>query len=925
MNRIRVVIIVSLLCLTEFLSAQAEITVNTFLKYNELYKSGDFKRAEKLMLNIVNSHEILPDGYLSAAYNNLGVFYNRLGLYAKALDCFNRAEAQIIKNSNEAWILPDVYVNKARTYTYQKVFPTAINYLEKGIRLFLNIKNPDYSTLTNISTAYLNIGIVYFSLKEYKTALVYFNKSLRLKIENNLTEKALIYLNIAKTYSQTDNPALAEEFYKKSISTFRSEFGEDHYRMSDLYFYYGLFLKSVNRNKESLDAYHKALSICLANYGEKHSLVSLSYKLIGDHFMNQNNCDSALFYFQKSIISVVNGFKNPDIRSNPNLDSVIFDIRLLDNLKSKASALEQYSYLQNDIKVRVNTIRSGLETIELSLRLIDRIRSNYLSEESRMYLAENEKETYLFAIHLARVCNELSGSDSTAAIMYGIAGKAKAAILRNEITAGKLFYSVGIPDSIRIRKDNLTAGIAAYNNLVLEESGKKEPDNKKISLWKDNLFEMNRENEKLATRINDEYPQYRKLLSKTEPLALKEIQKQLRRDETIIDYLLSNQYVSGKRKLFIFLISKNNISFLETALDSMFSKNADIIHSNNQLSSSSGESGISAGSNASALYYMYENLIRPVESKLSAKRLVIIPDEEIGLLPFDAFLRNKPSAGQTGYEGLGYLIRDYTFSFGYSSSLISTERTELKGGSRVFAFSPDYNNTGPGTASPHQLKGAGDETASILKIFRGKEFTGRQATESNFRKAMKTPAIFHLAMHSLSDSSDSKYSCLVFDKQSDTVSDGNLYNYEISLSRINSPMVVLSACNSGTGTLYHGEGLMSLARGFILAGASSVVKTAWEVNDETSAAIIKRFYFYLSNGSAKDEAMRLAKLDYIRNNPPVYSNPYYWAAYEVLGDNSPVVQKYRTSLIILIILIVPAAAALIIYFRRRRIFSARSL
>ena len=52
------------------------------------------------------------------------------------------------------------------------------------------------------------------------------------------------------------------------------------------------------------------------------------------------------------------------------------------------------------------------------------------------------------------------------------------------------------------------------------------------------------------------------------------------------------------------------------------------------------------------------------------------------------------------------------------------------------------------------------------------------------------------------------------------------FNYEISLSRLKSPMIVLSACNSGSGTLYHGEGLMSLARAFILAGASSVVMTS---------------------------------------------------------------------------------------------------
>ena len=111
---------------------------------------------------------------------------------------------------------------------------------------------------------------------------------------------------------------------------------------------------------------------------------------------------------------------------------------------------------------------------------------------------------------------------------------------------------------------------------------------------------------------------------------------------------------------------------------------------------------------------------------------------------------------------------------------------------------------------------------------------------------MQEPAIFHLAMHTVSDSTNSRYSYMLFDTHNDTLEDGRLYNYEISLSRLKSPMVVLSACNSGTGTLYHGEGLMSLARGFILAGASSVIMTSWAVNDEISADIISGFYHSLA-------------------------------------------------------------------------------
>jgi CHAT domain-containing protein len=239
----------------------------------------------------------------------------------------------------------------------------------------------------------------------------------------------------------------------------------------------------------------------------------------------------------------------------------------------------------------------------------------------------------------------------------------------------------------------------------------------------------------------------------------------------------------------------------------------------------------------------------------------------------------------------------------------------------VYAFSPDYGNTDTWQRELNYLQGAEREIESVLRWFKGKRFTGSEASETNFRKAIQKSAIFHLAMHGISDTLDSRYSCLIFDPQNDETNDGKLYNYEISLSRISSPMIVLSACNSGSGTLYQGEGLMSIARGFLLAGASSVIKTLWDVNDETSALIISRFYYHLSRGKNKDEALRYAKLEYINSHPPVYTNPYYWAAYVVLGDNSPAARNNNTVLIIGVLLII-IAGAVIIYFRRRTIFSA---
>ncbi len=914
--------------LVDSIKAQNEDINILFKKFIDSYSTGDLVKAEDILQSILKSKIPVTEKYKGAIYNNLCAINTMMGRYQIAIDYNNKAENLMKGINQESQEYGDICINKASIYNIEKSYDLAIEYLEKGIRIYkkLNYSN-NKQLLQNLSAAYLNLGIAFYEIKNLESASEYFDRSVELKQNYELTGLSLVYLNIAKTYAKTKDTIKAEEFYLKSISDFEKEFGNDYYRMAEVYFDYGLFLKSTGKGKEALDAHKKSLLICLKNYGEKHTLVSLSYKHIGDDYINLNEFDSALYYYQKSLIAVVNDFNNTDIYSNPSVDSAIFNIRLLDNLKSKARALGMLAGQTPDRELKLKISRKSLETIELAMQLIDRIRDNYPSEESRIYLSENEKETYLFAAQQANNVFNLTKEYPVALLMYNIAQKAKSANLRNEIGENELLYMSGVPDSIRNRENILSGNISAYNNLILEELRNKEPDNGKISLWKDAIFDMNRENEKTVELINSEYPQYHELTLKAEPATLNEIQNNLSKDETIVDYLLSTQVTEGKRKMYIFLITKNSLKFLATGLDSLFETNVKVIREYPLLKQHSVEQAGLFGKYTTALFYMYENLIRPVEDQLDGKKkIIIIPDEEIAWLPFDAFLKSKPSPDQTDFEGLHYLINDYTFSYRYFSSLNAGKEQKYGRGVSVYAFAPGYAEGTSNGKRQEYLQGAESEIEAIFKLFNGKKFTGPTATEANFRESLKSPAIFHLAMHSLSDSSDSRYSYMLFDTGTDSSDDSRLYNYEISISRISSPMVVLSACNSGSGTLYHGEGLMSMARGFILAGASSVIKTSWEVNDETSAAIISRFYFHLSKGKPKDEAMRLAKIEYIKDNPPVYKDPYYWAAYEVLGDNSPVKYNIVTPLRVSVLLILfCAAGGLLYYFKRRRIFSAGSL
>jgi CHAT domain-containing protein len=894
-------------------------------KYLELYKSGDILNAEKCLMQIIDSGNKIPERYETFVYNGLGITSLFLSRYGDALKYYSLAEKSIDVKTDSTAALGGVYVNKAMIYGNLKSYPVAIEYFEKGIRIYNSVKNPDILIKDYTSKAYLNYGIVLYETGEYNKALDYFEKSNGIKLKFKLSGTALVGLNIAKCYVKLSRFSEAEKFFKESIDLFISEFGPDYFRLPEIYFEYSQFLYDSGRHDESLEILNKASSICLKNYGEHHSLTSYSYKLIGDFYLNQPDYDTALKYYQRSLISIAIGFNNPDVFANPSIDTSLFDIRLLDNLKSKALALELLSGKQENNEMKIKTLKSSLGTIYLALDLIDRIRNNYNTEESRIYLAENEKDTWISAIHIAGSLYTLTGNSPIVQKMYSFIGRAKAAVLRNEISENDLLLSSSVPDSLIEKQRNLTGNIGGYEKMIFEESKEANPDSSKISMWKDALFDMNREREKVSDEIDRQFPRYHDLLLKTEPLPLGDIQKKLAGNETIIDYMLSDKYSDGKRKLYIFVITRNSLEFRETSLDSAFRLNAEIIRKGDNPSANEGDSKAIFRNYTGALCYMYQTLFRPVEKLVKGRRIIIIPDEEIAWLPFDTFIKTLPQSYQADYENLQYLVYDYTFTYAFSSSLIFSNNIRLKKEEEVLAFSPDYGNGDFAGTNSGKLRGAEDEIGSIFKWFSGIKFTGDQVTETNFRKTLQDRAIIHLAMHSICDTINSKYSFLLFDTKNDSANDGRLYNYEISLARVISPMVVLSACNSGSGTLYHGEGLMSLARSFMLAGASSVVKTSWEVNDETSAALIASFYYYLSKGNSKDEAMNLARIEYIRNNPPVCSNPYYWAAYEVVGDNTPVTHNRRSYEVILSIVVILAAGFAVFYLRRRRIFSARPL
>ena len=131
-------------------------------------------------------------------------------------------------------------------------------------------------------------------------------------------------------------------------------------------------------------------------------------------------------------------------------------------------------------------------------------------------------------------------------------------------------------------------------------------------------------------------------------------------------------------------------------------------------------------------------------------------------------------------------------------------------------------------------------------------------------------------------------------------------------------VVTLSACNSGVGKLYAGEGVMSIAKGFAYSGAPNMVMTLWPVSDQATEAIMRLFYQYLKEGMPKHKALQKAKLVFIKEYQIGHRHPQLWGGLIVIGNTNPVDSLAEVKSSNLWIILGSLLALLILFFLMKK-------
>lgn len=873
----------------EELLKNEEILSNENKKYvfisltQSYYYIGNYEKAIEYSNKTINDFYKINISSDENYYNCLIIksqsFYH-IGNYQLALENIEKAEESISKNilkNKEKAIF--VFYHKAIIYYETGDYEKSLLYYEKSLRL-LNNENKNY-----LSKIFNNIGSVYLKKEEYQKAKEYYQKSIAIKEEISPADLANSYNSYAIASKLSGEMKTAEKYYKKAILN-RLKYNSGHPDLAKDYLNYGDFCMAINEYSKAISYYYKANRLFVNFYGQKNNLTSASLVAIADYYLKTKNTSNALKYYQSALISVCENFNIDDINFNPSITDVSSKLYLLKALKGKAQAL---SINGNDFA----DLNLSLKTYQLAIQLIGELSKAYISDESKMFLNENEKDTYVAAMEISKKLFNLSNKAEYISLAFNYAEKSKASALMANIRANEAIKYSKIPSFVQNIEQNIKTEIAGNEKILYSENFKTSKDIETINNLRNKIFELKQNQEKFYQFLDRNYSDYYNLKYKNQVTDIKVLQNNLKEKEAIIEYVLT------ENKLYSFLITNDYFTLKSQDINKDFFENIETVR-NFSSKNTYGNSSLSDLNNyTSASYKLYEHLLKPFENIISWNHLILIPDKELNLISFETLLNKAIVCNDFNYSKLPYLIREHAISYSYSASLVfSKANTDLQSGSsRLLAFAPSYkpqtNINGQLAFNSRQnsnaaLPYAKDETNGISKFFDGQILTDYNANKKNFINKLNNFDILHLAMHAELNDENPMYSRLIFSESAYGNNDGTLNTSDIYNMNIKSKLIVLSACNTGDGKIRNGEGVMSLARAFLYAGCPSVVMTLWSVEDRAGSELMISFYNYLAKGFTKDKALQLAKIDYLNNNPASKTHPYFWAAYVPIGDQRAV-------------------------------------
>jgi CHAT domain-containing protein len=352
----------------------------------------------------------------------------------------------------------------------------------------------------------------------------------------------------------------------------------------------------------------------------------------------------------------------------------------------------------------------------------------------------------------------------------------------------------------------------------------------------------------LKKDLQEKAPELAALVSVTTP-ATAEIQGKLTPEETLLEY-----YFTGKN-WYVFILTSGLITAQKLTITDL-ERNIEALRKTITNHNSTGYSQYTQA--------LYRQLLAPIAPAVKTNKLIIVPHGALHYLPFSALA-----------DGKEYLIDRFSLRTLPSTSVLSFLQVRAKkteAGTALILGNPNLGNP------KYDLKFAQDEALAIGEILpKSKVLLRAEATETNLKTYGSQYSFIHLAVHGTFDLDKPLNSALLLARDKDNdglLRAGDLYNLSL-----NADLVTLSACETALGKVATGADVVGFTRGFLYAGARSLISSLWQVDDQATRDLMVAFYSNLQS-MTKDEALRQAQLKVKKQ----YQHPYYWAAFVLTGS-----------------------------------------
>ncbi|HEY8460215.1 MAG TPA: CHAT domain-containing tetratricopeptide repeat protein, partial [Blastocatellia bacterium] len=839
-----------------------------------------------------------------ATLNNIGSAYWASGDALLALDYYNRTlplRRALRDLAGEARALNNIGTVYSALGEPQKALESYLQAL--SLRRQANDRAGEAATLGNI-------GLIYHGLGEPQKALDYNEQAIPLRqYAGDRRGLAYSYRNIALAHSGLGDEQKALDYHRQALAIFREI--RDRRGEAQILNLMGWVYNNLGDYRKALDHLSQALPICRkAGY---RGAEAMAHEEIGRVYMEwgaARDLDKSLDHYRQAL-AIQRAIKSPQGETQ--------------SLLGIARAERERGNLAE-----------ARASVEAAIKIIESLRSRITVQDLRASYMSVNQDLYEFYIDLLMAMRGAPDSEDHAAAAFEANERRLARNLLDSLIEARVEIRQGVDRRLLDEERDLRQRINAKEAYRTQLLGGKYAQ-EQVSAVENEINDLDARHQNVLARIRASSPRYAEMTQPT-TLSLGEIQRQ-----TLDDDALLLEYALGKERSFLWAVTVDSIASFELPGRETIETAARRVYELLKLSHYRQYKHESELASAELSRMLLGPVVNQLKKK---RLLIVadgaLQYAPFAALPAPAAerRRNEETEGLRGGErrrkirdpqpaisdpqAFTPLIVDHEIVNLPSASTLALLRRDLAGrrpaagmvaaladpvleaddarvkqakaGAKIepsaasVAGDDDLARSAAESGAPglSRLPFTRQEAEAILTLARGGknlkafDFDASRATATS--PELAEYRIVHFATHGFINSKRPQLSGIVLSlvNEQGLRQDGFLRLHDIYNLRLGADLVVLSACQTALGKRANGEGLVGLARGFMYAGAPRVVASLWNVRDEATAELMKRFYEkMLKDELSPAAALRAAQISMWESKR--WEAPYYWAGFMLQG------------------------------------------